>query len=125
MDPLSVENWPGAYFDHNGDDRATALDALRVINELARVDIDPESSEGETVIAALEEPKGLAGAGLDQADDSTVETAVRLTAGGFVNGTPVANSGTAATVVQQGYDPDETARAVDQLLSDESFVDLL
>ncbi len=35
-DPLSVETWPGIYYDQSGDDEATAFDALRVINELAR-----------------------------------------------------------------------------------------
>ncbi|NNE01330.1 MAG: hypothetical protein HKN47_28790, partial [Pirellulaceae bacterium] len=36
-DPLDVPEWPGFYYDQNGDERASAVDALRVINQLARV----------------------------------------------------------------------------------------
>ncbi len=43
-DPLTVTPWPGAYFDQNGDDQVTALDALRVINRLAIV-----ASRGESI----------------------------------------------------------------------------
>ncbi len=43
VDPQSLSQWPGVYYDQNGDDKATALDALRVINELAR--IAPEGEE--------------------------------------------------------------------------------
>jgi hypothetical protein len=45
MNPVDVTAWPGVYFDHSGDDRASALDALRVINELARQRV---LAEGET-----------------------------------------------------------------------------
>jgi Dockerin type I domain/GEVED domain/Bacterial Ig domain len=43
--PLNVTNWPGFYFDQNGDNLATALDALRVINELARIALSREEGE--------------------------------------------------------------------------------
>ncbi len=123
-DPLSVESWPGVYFDHNGDDRATALDALRVINELARLDIETESSEGEEIITALNGPKGSAGSEPVPAEESTIETQLPLTTGRFGVETTVMNSSPAEVVVRQGYNAAETARAVDQLLSDESLVDL-
>ena len=44
-DPLSVESWPGRYFDVSRDGRLTTLDALQVLNWLARID----SGEGEAV----------------------------------------------------------------------------
>lgn len=34
--PTELESWPDIYYDQNGDGKATALDALRVINDLAR-----------------------------------------------------------------------------------------
>ena len=58
-DPLSVESWPGRYFDVSRDGRLTTLDALQVLNWLARID----SGEGEAV--PLSQPElgevGLAG----------------------------------------------------------------
>ncbi len=125
MDPLSMESWPGAYFDHSGDDRVTALDALRVINDLARLAVDGESSESETLVAALNSPKSSVSWEVEEANESRPRPAADLIARGFDAERPVANFDIAATVVQQGYDPEQTARAVDQLLSDESFVDLL
>jgi len=46
VDPSEVGDWPGVYPDQNGDGEMTALDALRVINDLAK------SGENEAPIAA-------------------------------------------------------------------------
>lgn len=40
--PLDLGNWPGYYYDQNGDGRLSTLDALRVLNGLALI-------EGEAV----------------------------------------------------------------------------
>ena len=45
-DPLTVESWPGRYFDVSRDGRITALDALLVLNFLALIG----SGEGEAVL---------------------------------------------------------------------------
>jgi predicted outer membrane repeat protein len=47
-DPTTVTPWPGTYYDQNGDGKATALDALRVINRLTQIN---NSGEGELVSA--------------------------------------------------------------------------
>ena len=52
--PIDVVDWPGVYFDQNGDDRATALDALRVINELARITL-ASGEEPEQVDFAIKQ----------------------------------------------------------------------
>ena len=49
-DPLTVPDWPGFYFDQTCDNKATALDALRVINELAVIN---NQGGGEEEFAAL------------------------------------------------------------------------
>ncbi len=51
VDPLSVDSWPGTYFDTNGDGRFTAVDALQVINEMARISVG--SGESEPVLQYL------------------------------------------------------------------------
>lgn len=48
-DPIDVPIWPGLYFDQNGDDRASALDALRVINEIAAQSPDGETPQTELI----------------------------------------------------------------------------
>ncbi|TWU46166.1 Proprotein convertase P-domain protein [Rubripirellula tenax] len=50
-DPFTLSTWPNIYFDQNGDDRVTALDALRVINELARQSSSMTESEAEEVVS--------------------------------------------------------------------------
>ncbi len=47
-DPLTMQEWPGVYFDVSGDDRVTAIDALQVINQLAR-QVSTSGGEGEVV----------------------------------------------------------------------------
>ena len=42
MDPTTVDEFPGFFYDVSGDERASALDALRVINKIARA-----TAEGE------------------------------------------------------------------------------
>ncbi len=37
QDPMTLNPWPGVYFDQSGENEASAFDALRVINELARL----------------------------------------------------------------------------------------
>jgi Dockerin type I domain len=49
--PSAVPTWPNLYFDQNGDGLATALDALRVINEISRQ--SNGAGEGERVLPAL------------------------------------------------------------------------
>ena len=49
-DPADVAEWPGLYYDHTGDNRATALDALRVINELAVLANQNNSGESEQLL---------------------------------------------------------------------------
>ena len=51
-DPKEVSLWPGVYFDMNGDQDVTALDALQVINELRVISNDGQR-EGEAVVAEL------------------------------------------------------------------------
>ena len=47
VDPLNVVSWPGSYYDQNGSNTVTSLDALRVINQLAR---DVAEGEGEAIV---------------------------------------------------------------------------
>lgn len=62
--PSQVDPWPGIYYDNNGDGRATALDALGVINYLARTN-NVAQGEGELFRSssstglASSEPKNL------------------------------------------------------------------
>ena len=49
--PLNLAQWPGTYYDQNGDGIASTLDALRVLNRLAV--IDNGTAEGEEVAVAL------------------------------------------------------------------------
>jgi hypothetical protein len=46
--PLDLADWPGYYYDQNGDERLSTLDALRVLNELALIQGD--EGEGEEVL---------------------------------------------------------------------------
>ncbi|MDA9857481.1 GEVED domain-containing protein [Rubripirellula sp.] len=47
VNPLDVVSWPGSYYDQNGSNSVTSLDALRVINRLAR---DVAEGEGEAIV---------------------------------------------------------------------------
>ncbi|MDG2224596.1 MAG: choice-of-anchor Q domain-containing protein [Rubripirellula sp.] len=47
VDPLDVVSWPGFYYDQNGSNSVTSLDALRVINRLARIAAE---GEGEAIV---------------------------------------------------------------------------
>ena len=47
-DPAFLVSWPDLYFDSNGDAAVTALDALRVINQIARGTRLSASPEGES-----------------------------------------------------------------------------
>lgn len=49
IDPALVEEFPGFFFDVNGDDSLTALDALRVINQLANESQNSGLAEGESI----------------------------------------------------------------------------
>jgi hypothetical protein len=51
-DPQSVDPWPGIYYDQNGDGKATALDALRVIKRVA-VLFNAGGTGGEVEIAPI------------------------------------------------------------------------
>ena len=53
FNPRDVAVWPGIYFDVNGDDRVTALDALMVINYLVRVS-NSTGAEGEIPVLRRE-----------------------------------------------------------------------
>ncbi|MEE2935242.1 MAG: Ig-like domain-containing protein [Planctomycetota bacterium] len=46
IDPASLGQWPGIYYDQNHDGRLSALDALRVINRLAILSSGEGESEG-------------------------------------------------------------------------------
>ena len=115
--------WPGVYFDHNGDNRVTALDALRVINDLARLRDVPE---GETAAAPwiaerlkvlprsdltdkLEAPSTFARELLVGASAKSVDAVARL----------------AEILGQDRAAVDENEADVDQLLGNESFFDRL
>ncbi len=50
-DPSTVALWPQTYFDHSGDDRATALDALQIINLLTRLAQGGGSGEAAAIQA--------------------------------------------------------------------------
>lgn len=52
LNPQDVPQWPGQYFDQNGDNRATALDALRVINTLTRLSL----ASGEQITGTVVHP---------------------------------------------------------------------
>lgn len=54
-DPLSLPEWPGLYYDHNGDQLITALDALGVINDVGRASAANENA-GNTGAAEGELP---------------------------------------------------------------------
>jgi hypothetical protein len=123
QDPLLVENWPNAYFDQNGDDHATALDALRVINYLASQELSGGPSEAEAVLATLIKPVYVQTLQLNQPLDPAVQATRQVVFNGSgtdsISAIPVA---TASTYRQQHEDSrdQESARAVDQLLADES-----
>ena len=48
-DPLSLQEWPGIYYDASGDDMISARDALIVINDLAELQLTRLRGEGEHV----------------------------------------------------------------------------
>ncbi|MDV6032433.1 MAG: hypothetical protein F9B45_20575 [Phycisphaera sp. RhM] len=52
-DPLSLPQWPGNYYDANGDLEISPLDALVVINAVARQDEGERAAESEQVTPAL------------------------------------------------------------------------
>ena len=49
--PLSVETWPGVYYDQNQDDRVSGLDALRIINAFSK--LNPEGEQIPTAAIAI------------------------------------------------------------------------
>ncbi|MGB0758092.1 MAG: choice-of-anchor Q domain-containing protein [Rubripirellula sp.] len=82
-DPLSVESWPGRYFDVSRDGRLTTLDALQVLNWLARID----SGEGEAV--PLSQPElGEVGLTGDSGDSRPVFVQDRQRVG-LIHGNPL------------------------------------
>jgi hypothetical protein len=53
VDPVMIDPFPGTYYDQNADWKNTALDALRVINRLARISNGGEQiGQGEFVLQA-------------------------------------------------------------------------
>ena len=67
MDPLSVETWPNRNFDQDANGRISALDALRVINDLA-VQQNDTGGEGESNFGLLpQSPQPLSRPGFDSA----------------------------------------------------------
>ena len=61
-DPLTVESWPGRYFDVSRDNRITVLDALQVLNFLALIG----SGEGEAALSSGEMLGAVEGLADDQ-----------------------------------------------------------
>ncbi len=50
--PLSIEQWPGLYFDRSGDNRVSALDALGVINDLYLQQLSQSADSVDAEVAA-------------------------------------------------------------------------
>ncbi len=114
-DPLTIPEWPGFYYDQNGDDKATALDALRVINQLARLSLGAEE-ELQTVDRAMEELFSDADSDEVTVDGfESVSSSVKVVA--LFETPAVTRSSQSAVSGSDDRDhlPDE--RAVDELLS--------
>jgi len=124
--PLSVGTWPDAYFDQNGDDRATALDALRVINEMAAIEASQESGEGEAALVSTKQPRRLPSSRPQLSQPSKIQAEASEAGPWFATAASEHRTHAAAAAdASKVHDPVETARAVDELLSSESFIDLL
>ncbi len=122
-DPLTIISWPKAYYDQNADDKITALDALRVINQFPRTEVSDEG-EATEVIPLIEqvddgeqssENRGFAFDSI--APSEKTETGVSQAATGeLATQTPV-------PLALETSDPaDEIKIPVDELLSDGEYV---
>ena len=128
LDPPSVvSNWPGSYFDTNADGKATALDALRVINELGRL----RSGEGEEV-AALVNDLAISNLVDDQMSDMSRLSEVRTSGTGKITDNSVVELGgrfakNGKGQVELSTEPtnrQENISAIDDVLASEIEIDL-
>ena len=126
--PLYLESWPNVFFDHNGDDRVTALDALQVINEIGRQPDGMTTANEPVLIPTVDEP-------MDSDDshshshaslDSAMPT-MKTSIGDVSQEEPGSKIETSrATGDAHHHDRaegEESARAVDELLAEDSFFD--
>ncbi len=116
-DPFTVDPWPGTYYDQSGDGNATALDALRVINEIARNSNGGGASEGEISIGQLLRSVPTNEAAVEDQQPSLVATESKVINFGPMVAESIESSPTAespATKSEQVW-----STRVDQLLSDE------
>jgi hypothetical protein len=125
IDPLSVEQWPGVYYDVDGNDRISALDALQIINEFARRQpIDP-SIEGQSVQLGLIDSHDPSDADSNQEShvglNITAEAESAQSTGQMTE--PFRAAAPPLAVAQQTDQSDDAHNAVDQLLSDDKFLD--
>lgn len=122
LDPRTISQWPGLYFDQNADNRISALDALRVINELARND-DPVEGEALTPLDTASQPSlniNAAGPSSEAAAQESHSAALPE----FVTLAPFMPE--QVKIADDGHHPSkDRAAAVDDLLADTKFVDCL
>jgi hypothetical protein len=117
--PFGVAQWPGVYYDQNGDDKSTALDALRVINELARLSLGGGEQEAQAVDRAIDD--------WFKETSSGEETVTELNDAGSNAASKIASFGTTdsnagshrprASVTEAHQPSTSQQQAVDELLS--------
>ncbi|MGB7323223.1 MAG: HYR domain-containing protein, partial [Rubripirellula sp.] len=131
QDPATVEVFPGTYFDHNGDNRATALDALRVINDLARQANSNSNSLPVAEQIIFDSPIKTTSMPVSRSSDdaavmmdSSRERIVGEPANNRIDNSSTSGSNASAELASEyesaGSGVSESA--VDQLLTDESFL---
>lgn len=125
--PDATETWPGTYYDQNGDGNATALDALRVINELARLSNSGEQIEGELTSAHLLQSATSDDTATSEATITLENPASTLAAEtklmSFDSPRGEHDSSDAGIKSAKNQADQAWSDRVDQLLSDDSFVE--
>jgi hypothetical protein len=128
-DPTGLSEWPGVYFDKSGDGKVTGLDALQVINVLGQQN-NRESGEAELAVTralfAPESKKDESESNVEVRVDTLAIDSV-LSVLGFHDDSDTVTISDAQTPAEDvGSVRDETSRAVDELLTEDSiFAQLL
>lgn len=120
VDPAGLDQWPNAYFDHNNDGRVSALDALRVINDIARLE---EDGAAEEIIVSIGNSRSDSAISAESNDVALLNESRRLVVGNAASADALIED--LVIPSQQSDDRDDSVSAVDQLLSDEAFLDHL
>jgi hypothetical protein len=126
-DPLEMTSWPGVYYDQNADGKLSALDLLRVINEMARlrniIDLDNELIVPVSGLIASPITPGIVEESIDLVATQSLTKKLfdsRSNLVVFTDGQLVVSESKDENTGSQ-----TPAKAIDALLSDEVFLDLL